>query len=57
VTQTKGGITMAKSYTEWAKEIIDKVGTLGADKLMRALDLEIDKVENPEDYKKRSKIN
>lgn len=40
---------MAKTYTDWAKEIIEKVGTAGANKLISALDSEIDKIKHPED--------
>lgn len=31
---------MASTYTEWAKEILEKVGTKGASKLIAALQLE-----------------
>lgn len=39
-----------KSPSEWAKEIIEKVGIVEADKLMSAIDSELDKIKHPEDY-------
>lgn len=41
---------MSKAFEGMAKAIIDKIGTEGAEKLMNALDFELDKIKHPEDY-------